>query len=78
MRVTAERVQRFAGDVEADPASEQARALWRAAILDFRDTVRTARAAGWNREALEAAASGEPLGRFDRAPAGRRDVTRSA
>ena len=76
VRVTAERGERFAGDVEADPASEEARALWRAAILDFRDSVRSARAAGWEREALEAAASGEPLGRFDR-PSRERATARS-
>ena len=70
VRITAQRVQRFAADVEADPDSVLARAVWRASLEDLQDALRRARAAGWDRASLQAAAGDQPIGRFVREPHG--------
>ena len=67
VRVTAERVHRFAADVEHDP-SDEVRALWRGAMDDLCDAIRQARAAGCDTEDIQAATGDAPTGRFTRVP----------
>ena len=52
VKVTAERVDRFATDVERN-GSVVNRRLWRAALADFRDAVRRARARGYETQDIE-------------------------
>lgn len=70
LRVTAERVHRFADAVEEDPSDEN-RELWRAALRDLRDSIRDARAAGHDTAAIQEAAGPAPTGRFPQQPSGR-------
>lgn len=67
VRVTAERVERFAGDVERD-GSEESRRLWRAALADLRDAIRHARGRGCETTEIQEAAIEQPTGRFVRSP----------
>jgi hypothetical protein len=73
VRVTAQRVHRFAADVERDP-SDDMRALWRASMDDLRAAIREARAAGCDTEAIQAVTGEERLGRFVRVPVPRQDA----
>ena len=68
VRVIAQRVNRFAADVERD-SSEETRLRWRAAMDDLCDAIREARAAGWDTATIHAATQGAPAGRFVRPPA---------
>ena len=68
VRVTAERVDRFAGDVERDSSAENRR-LWRAALDDLRRAIRRARARGYESEAIQEASGEQPAGNFVRPPA---------
>ena len=52
VKVTAERVDRFARDVEHDSSTVN-RKLWRAALADFRDAVRHARARGYESQDIQ-------------------------
>ena len=52
VKVTAERVDRFATDVERD-SSVMNRKLWRAALADFSDAIRRARARGYESQDIE-------------------------
>ena len=65
IQVTAQRVQRFACDVE-DDASAESRELWRAALDDLRDAIRHARSAGLDSKEIREAAMGVDTGRFAR------------
>jgi hypothetical protein len=65
VRVTAQRVQRFAANAERDP---QWRPVWRAALSDLRVAIRRARAEGGDVSQIRAAAGEEPPGRFTRPP----------
>jgi hypothetical protein len=56
VKVTAERVGRFARDVEHD-GSTLNRKLWRAALADFSDAVRRARARGYESQAIQHASN---------------------
>jgi hypothetical protein len=67
VRVTAERVGRFASDVEHNGSAE-ARQRWRGSLEDLRDTIRHARASGFDTEAIQDAAGSQPRGRFVRPP----------
>jgi hypothetical protein len=67
VRVTAERVGRFASDVEHDGSAE-ARQRWRGSLEDLRDTIRNARASGFESEAIREAAGTQPTGHFVRPP----------
>ena len=64
VQVTAERVRRFADLVEGDPMDDESRRLWRAALDDFRRSVRVARAEGSDAAAIQEAAGQPPPGRF--------------
>ena len=80
IRVTAERVKRFAADVEAQP-SQETRARWRAALDDLRLAIREARAAGAETDEIQQATRGTRAPRFqrdagDRAPAEQPPVPR--
>ena len=79
VRVTAQRVNRFAGDVEHD-GSDETRLLWRAAMDDLCDAIREARAAGFDTATIQAATDNTRVGRFARppAPAFDADVERTA
>jgi hypothetical protein len=68
VRVTAERVGRFANDVEHHD-SRETRQRWRASLEDLRDTIRRARARGFDIEDIQEAAGDHPTGRFVRRPA---------
>jgi hypothetical protein len=74
VRVTAERVRRFADDVERNPRDGESRRLWRAALDDFRRSVRDARAEGSDVAAIQEAAGERAPGRFAR-PDGEADDT---
>jgi hypothetical protein len=65
IRVTAERVKRFAADVEAQPTTET-RGRWRAALDDLCLAIREARAAGAQTDEIQEAAQGTPAARFQR------------
>lgn len=75
IQVTAQRVQRFAADVELDGSAEH-RELWRAALDDLRDAIRQARAQGVDSADIRHAALGTHAGRFSRPPAGERVAAR--
>jgi hypothetical protein len=77
VRVTAARVHRFADAVERDPFDEESRKLWRAALADFRRSVRQARAQGLDVSPIQEAAGHQLPGRF-RPPEGHRDDAQSA
>ena len=64
MRVTAERVQRFAEDVVIDPSDETRQRRWRGALQDLRELIHHARAEGCDPEAIHAAAGVKNGGRF--------------
>ena len=76
IRVTAQRVQRFARDVELNGSSES-RDLWRASLDDLRVAIRQARAAGLNTEDIQHAALDTGTGRFTRPPAADREAVGS-
>ena len=65
IRVTAERVKRFAADVEAQP-SQETRGRWRASLDDLRLAIREARAAGAETDEIQQAAQGARAARFQR------------
>jgi hypothetical protein len=67
VRVTAERVQRFADDVERE-TFDDARLLWRASLSDLSRSIREARSAGHDIAEIQDAAGGQVPGRFTRAP----------
>jgi hypothetical protein len=67
VRVTAQRVERFAADVERE-GSAAARQRWRGSLEDLRDMIRHARARGFESEAIQEAAGSQPTGRFVRPP----------
>jgi len=69
VRVTAERVGRFAADVERDGSAEN-RKLWRAALVDLREAIRHARARGCETSEIQDASGDQPTGRFVPTPAG--------
>jgi hypothetical protein len=58
VKVTAERVERFATDVERDSSSEN-RKLWRAALADYSEAVRRARARGYESHEIQDQTSAE-------------------
>ncbi len=65
IQVIAQRVHRFAADVEISDSTES-RELWRAALDDLRVAIRQARAAGMDSKAIRRAALGVEAGRFAR------------
>jgi hypothetical protein len=65
--VTAQRVHRFADEVEHDPTDIN-RKLWRAALRDFRETVRRARAEGHETAEIQSAAGDAAPRRFAPSP----------
>ena len=65
VRVTAERVHRFAAAVESDPSLEN-RGLWRGSLADLRAAIRDARSAGISTTAIQAVTAELPTGRFVR------------
>jgi hypothetical protein len=67
LRVTAQRVQRFADDVERDGSPEN-RGRWREALRDLRDRIRHARAAGHDTAEIQEATGNVPSSRFAPAP----------
>lgn len=72
IRVTAERVQRFASDVDVDTGSaSEARERWRAALGDLRDLIRHARVLGIDPALIHHAALGVETQRFARLAAER-------
>ena len=77
VRVTAERVRRFATDVEGDPSHEN-RQLWRAALSDLRRAIRDARAQGCLTSDIQDAAGDAVAPRFARPPAESRTPEPSA
>jgi hypothetical protein len=66
LRVTAQRVQRFADDVERDGSPEN-RGRWREALRDLRERIRHARAAGHDTAEIQQATGNLPASRFARA-----------
>ena len=67
VRVTAQRVHRFAADVERDP-SDETRALWRAAMDDLAHAIREARAAGADTAQIQSVTGEDRIARFVRVP----------
>ena len=67
VRTTADRVVRFTAMVEADPADDLARTLWRGALEDLRGAIQRARALGATTVAVQQATGGAPSGRFEAA-----------
>jgi len=75
VRVTAERVGRFASEVERE-GSDENRRLWRAALGDLRAAIRRARARGYDTEDIRAASGEQAAGRFVREPESSEQDTR--
>jgi hypothetical protein len=69
LRVTAQRVQRFADDVERD-GSPESRGRWREALRDLRHRIRHARAAGHDTAEIQEATGNVPASRFTPAHGG--------
>ena len=68
VKVTAERVERFAAEVEREGSVEN-RKLWRAALGDLRHAIRNARERGFATDAIQKASGDQPSGHFVRPPA---------
>ena len=77
VRITAERVGRFAEDVERDDSVET-RNRWRASLEDLRFMIRRARARGCDTEAIQEATGDQPTGRFVRPPVAELGDSRAA
>ena len=77
IQVTAQRVHRFAANVELDGSAEN-RELWKASLDDLRAAIRQARAAGLDSAEIRRAALGAEAGRFVRPPAGQQQPARHA